>query len=182
MKNLNINKKSSGFTLVEFLAVLVAVGILTAMVARFAVSGTEGALADEDARLASKIVECIKDSRTGATFAGLETEILIGTRCLDGLNSINADGDAILNIYGGTVEIEAIEFNGVDDLAVQVTSDGYSAGQCVAAGRNLINISPVVTIGGEEVKEQGDVDVGIAAITEACETEDTIDLLYVVTR
>lgn len=185
VKNLGMNMKArnnKGFTLVEFLAVLVGIGILTAVVARFALTGTDSAIASEDARISSKVAECIKDSRTGPTFAGLDTEVLIGTRCLDGLNVLNDDRDAIINTYGGPITVETVEFNDVEDLAVQVTSDGYDASQCVKAAQHLISLSPVVNVGGEEVKALGDETVGIDVLTAACETDDTTDVQYLVTR
>lgn len=182
MQNIKLFRKSKGFTLVELLGVLVAIAILTAGIARFVLKANANAAADEDAKQAGKITECIKDSRTAPTYTGLDTETLINTGCLNNLNMINEDRDVLLTNYGGAITVEPTEFNGVDDLAVLVTADGYDSEQCVRAIEHRIAISPVVSVDGEEVKAQGQDIVDIGDITEACASEDLIELSWIVTR
>jgi prepilin-type N-terminal cleavage/methylation domain-containing protein len=182
MRNIKLFKNNKGFTLVELLGVLVAIAILSAGIARFVLKANANATADEDAKQAGKITECVKDSRTAPTYSGLDTEVLINTGCLNNLNMINLDRDVLLTNYGGSVTVEATEFNGVDDLAVLITADGYDSEQCVRAVEHRIAISPVVSVDGEEVKAQGQDIVDIANITEACGSEDLIEISWIVTR
>jgi prepilin-type N-terminal cleavage/methylation domain-containing protein len=178
----NSKRKSQGFTLIEFIVVLVAIGALTAVISRYASSAGEEAIADEESKQGNKVSQCVKDTRTAATYAGLNTEILIATGCLNGLNMLNADGDAIINNYGGAITVEPVALNGIDDLAVLVTSTGYSSEQCVTAVERRITTAEIVSVDGAEIKAQGVESVLLGDITTGCASEDLIELTWVVTR
>lgn len=181
ISNIKTLKLSKGFSAIE-LVIVIAVGlIVTAIGANYAFKGQKSASVDEDNKLAMEITRCIKDSRTGVSYAGLDLETVIGTRCLDDLGVVNEDRDEVINPYSGAITIDVVEFNGNDDQGVEITSDGYSQEQCVQAAKNRIRFSPIVEINGDEIKTLDDTNVATADITDAC-SEDSNEIVIVVSR
>lgn len=178
---MKFNIKQKGFTLVELLIVVTAGLAITAIAAAYGKNASASTFVDKDNKFASQMVSCIKKTRTGLSYDGLDEIALIDSRCLDGIDAVNEDRDTILTPYAGEVTLSVVEFNGIDDQGVEVTMIGYDQKSCVEAALHRIKMSRIVQVNGDDIKTLEEPNVPIDAIPTACSDEDN-EILFVVSR
>ena len=165
--------RQRGFTIIELLIVLVVMAVLLSTTVALSSKSDIAASVSQDTSLVETVVRCAKRYRAGrSSYIGFDTESIIATHCIDGLGYINDDRDAIINPFGGTLSIEADEYNGIDDQGLVITGNGYSRDECSLIANSRINSARIVSINGNIVKNITDESVALSDITDECDADN----------